>query len=130
MSNPYLLTENRVSKLVKQYEEHKSLVIGVDYDNTLCDLETGEYYKGISDLVLEAQNLGCKLCLWTSNTKRLDVIIDNCKANGLVFDYINKSPIDLGEVTIKPHFNLLLDDSAHLGGAVETLQQVIKEIKQ
>ena len=126
--NPYLLTENRVAKLVAQYKEHGSLVIGVDFDFTLFNSLTKEYYTDISDLVVEAQKLNCKLCLWTANTARLDRIQDKCKEHGLVFDYINESPINLGEHTVKPHFNLLLDDVASLGQTVEILQQTLKEI--
>lgn len=128
--NPYLLTENRVTKLVTQYIEHGSLIIGVDFDFTLFNSMTKEYYTDISNLVIQAQQLDCKLCLWTANTARLDKIQAKCKEHGLVFDYINESPIDLGEDTIKPHFNLLLDDTAGLGQAVETLEQIIKQIKE
>ena len=123
--NPYLLIENRVTKLVTQYTEHGSLIIGVDFDFTLYNSITKEYYTDISDLVIEAQKLNCKLCLWTANTKRLDRIQTKCKEHGLIFDYINKSPINLGETTVKPHFNLLLDDVSSLGESVRTLRQVV-----
>lgn len=127
--NPYLITENRVAKLLLQYKEHGSLVIGIDFDFTLYSSVTKEYYTGISDLVIEAQQLNCKLCLWTANTERLNKIQSKCREHGLVFDYINESPINLGETTVKPHFNLLLDDTSGLQQTVEVLQQTIKEIK-
>ena len=126
--NPYLLTENRVVKLVAQYKEHGSLIIGVDFDYTIYDIQTKEVYTDIVDLVLEAQKLNCKLCLWTANKERLPRVIELCEEHGLVFEYINESPITIEEGIKKPHFNLLLDDVAALGQAVEILQQTIKEI--
>lgn len=129
MFNKYTTTEARVEKLLAQYREHGSLIIGVDFDFTLYNSVTKEYYIDISDLVLEAQTLNCKLCLWTANgTERVERIQDKCKEYGLVFDYINESPINLGEETVKPHFNLLLDDVSGLQQSVEILQLLMKEI--
>ena len=122
-------TTIRVNKLMDQYTEHGSIIIGVDFDFTLFDTELKQYHKDLSDTLIEAKKLDCILCLWTANTKRIPRIIKLCEENELIFDYINESPIDLGEETIKPHFNLLLDDTAGLQQAYDTLSALIQKIK-
>ena len=128
--NKYTDTMPRVVKLLSQYKEHGSLVLGVDFDFTLWDGIDKVYYTDISDIIIQAQTLNFKVCLWTANVKRLNRIQDKCAEHGLVFDYINESPIDLGENTVKPHFNLLLDDTAGLGQALAVLIELIKRIKE
>ena len=128
-TNSHSLTVNRVAKLVTQYKTHKSLAIGVDFDYTIYNPDIDHMYEDIIKFLLEAQAINCKLCLWTANTSRLPFIIDKCAEVGLVFDYINKSPINIGEETIKPHFNILLDDVAGLSQTLDILQDVLHTLK-
>jgi len=129
--NPYMQTPRRVDKLIKQYKEHGSLIIGVDFDFTIYDSDTKTMYTYIVNLIIQAQQLNCKLCLWTANgTERVERIITECAKYNLVFDYINESPINLGEDDIrKYHWNILLDDTAGLGQAVEILEHIIYRIR-
>lgn len=61
--NPYLLTSNRITKLLQQYNEHNSLVIGVDFDFTIYDPITHTIHTDLINLLLDAQQLNCVLCL-------------------------------------------------------------------
>lgn len=127
--NPYLLTSNRITKLLQQYNEHNSLVIGVDFDFTIYDPITHTIHTDLINLLLDAQQLNCVLCLWTANITRLPFILDICKQANLTFEYINESPIHIEHEVIKPHFNILLDDTAGLGQAVDILEQTINLIR-
>lgn len=129
-TNPNILSVYRTDKLIKQYQEHGSLIIGVDFDYTIYNPDIDYMYKDIISLLLEAQKINCKLCLWTANLSRIPFILDKCKTEGLVFDYINKSPITIEENVIKPHFNILLDDVAGLSQTLEILQSVLYKIKE
>lgn len=127
--NPFTQTPNRVAKLLEQYNTHNSIVIGVDFDFTIYDPITHTVHTDIINLLLQAEQLNCKLCLWTANLSRIPYILDVCKQHGLDFKYINESPIHIEHEVVKPHFNLLLDDTAGLGQAVEILEQFIKELQ-
>jgi hypothetical protein len=122
------MTSHRVTKLVNQYNQHNSLVIGVDFDFTLYDPETDTIHQELVDLLHLAQDKNCILCLWTANTERLQYIIGKCAQAGLYFSYINESPITIAGGSTKPHFNILLDDTAGLGQAIEILELTLKEI--
>lgn len=128
-TNQHTLSVYRVDKLVKQYHQHGSLIIGVDFDYTIYNPDIDYMHTDIISFLLEAQQLNCKLCLWTANASRIPFILDKCKAEGLVFDHINKSPITIEENVIKPHFNILLDDVAGLSQTLEILQSVLLNIK-
>ena len=93
--NPFTQTPNRVAKLLEQYNTHNSIVIGVDFDFTIYDPITHTVHTDIINLLLQAEQLNCKLCLWTANLSRIPYILDVCKQHGLDFKYINESPIHI-----------------------------------
>lgn len=117
-SNP-VLTE----KLLKIIKKHKTLVIGVDYDNTIQDYNSKYFYEDIVDLVKLAKSKGHIICIWTANTQ--PTIVKMMLAyQGIPYDYFNNSPIM--NSSRKPHFNILLDDVAGLNEAYHTLNHVLK----
>lgn len=126
--NQFTQTSSRVSKLVDQHNLHGSIVIGVDFDFTIYNPIDHSMHMDIIDLLLQSESAGCKLCLWTANSSRIPYILHKCESIGLNFQYINESPIHIEHKVIKPHFNLLLDDTAGLGQAVEILEQFLKEL--
>lgn len=133
MNNPFTNKVQKVLKLYQQKEKFGKVVIGVDFDFTLYDsskpLGEGEFYEDVLQLVLQAQESGvCELCLWTANPDVL-AIIDLCLEEGLHFDQINSSTIFPDSDSRKPHFNLLLDDSAGLGESIEILQDFLEAVK-
>ena len=114
---------NVFKSLVKKYKFFGSLYIGVDFDNTLLpygetEITEGSGHNQIIDILKWCKQVGFKLCLWSLSTDKenLKWKINWCKKHGIEMDYINDSPLmkEYGNVTNKPHFNLLLDDVAGL----------------
>lgn len=120
-------TDNAKLRLLEDYKKHGTLVVGVDFDNTIFDThKTGGDFTEVISLVKEAQKLGFTLCLFTaeSNINQLIWKFNYARTElGIKFDYINHSP--LMEGTAKPFFNILLDDRAGLESAYETLKYVV-----
>ena len=128
--NPYIYSEARVTKLIQQYKQHNTLVVGVDFDFTIYDPTTDSMYLDVVEILLKAEQLNFTLCLWTANLARVPFILDKCKSSGLNFKYVNKSPIHIEHEIVKPHFNILLDDTAGLGQALDILEQTIQRLKE
>ena len=128
MNNPLIQTppySNPVlaEKLLKTVKKHKTLVIGVDYDNTIQDYNSKHFYEDIVDLVKLAKAKGHIICIWTANTQ--PTIVKMMLAyQGIPYDYFNNSPIM--NSSRKPHFNILLDDITGLNEAYHTLNYVLK----
>lgn len=128
MNNPLIQTppySNPVlaEKLLKTIKKHKTLVIGVDYDNTLQDYNSKYFYEDIVDLVKLAKSKGHIICIWTANTQPT-IVKMTLAYQGIPYDYFNNSP--LMNNSRKPHFNILLDDVAGLNEAYHTLNHVLK----
>lgn len=122
MLNPYRNSSNRVGKLKKQLDIHKSLIIGVDFDFTLYDPIEQVVYQDVLEILLLAQKQGHILCSWSANTDE-NLVRRVWKECGLRIDYYNDSPAFKGNR--KPHFNILLDDIAGLDEAISILKHFI-----
>ncbi len=128
--DPYKHKRRTVTRLVAEYKKHGSLIIGVDFDDTIYDChDQGFTFPETIRLLQEAQDLGCKLCVWTANQDEL--LVFTTWANlGLRINYYNESPVVLHKYQVKPYFNLLLDDRAGLHSAIKTLRLALKQIKE
>lgn len=124
--NPFLNSDLRFMKMINNYNKFGSLVIGVDFDFTLNDPVTGETYLDIVSLIKELNKLNFKICIWTANEDReyIEKIWNNFN---LKWNCYNYSPINPS--SIKPHFNILLDDSAGLSESVDLCWMIINYIK-
>lgn len=127
--NPALSIGYRVDKMFNLHKKYGSAVIGVDFDHTLVDSRDEEFriYEEIANLVREAKEVGCILCVWTANPRK-ELVDAKWKEAGLVYDYYNESPLVFNGV--KPHFNLLLDDIAGLNESCNVLTQFIKKVRE
>lgn len=85
------------------------------------------YTPDIVKLLQDAQSVGFQLCVWTANDKP-SLVIQKWKEASLEWQYYNSSPINEG--ADKPHFNILLDDSAGLQQSIELLEDLIKYKKE
>lgn len=128
----HMKSEEKVFKeLVEKYHKYGTLYIGVDFDNTLLpygmdDVPQDNYsYSLIIGVLRQAKACGLKLCLWTlpMSEENLQWKIEWCKEKGIEMDYINESPLlsEYSKKFGKPHFNLLLDDTAGLDSAFNIL---------
>lgn len=119
-------------RLTREYLAHDGqLLVAFDFDNTVFDYHgEGGDYSCVINLLREAKSLGMKLILFT-----VDIKYDNiyskfkwCRDNGIEPDYVNKSPVMSS--SIKPYYNILLDDRAGLVASFEQLSSVIDVIKK
>lgn len=114
-TNPNLDKEYRLQKIIRNYEKFGNVVVGVDFDFTLVDAVTHEIYQDIVQILKRGQRKEITYCIWTANDDE-EYVTSKWYEAALSFQYYNQSPINPGAV--KPHFNILLDDSAGLKEAL------------
>ena len=120
--NPNRDMNYRLKKIIRNYNKYGNIVVGVDYDFTLVDSITGEVYQETLDILRRCQRDGIILCIWTANDCPENVK-EVWKNNKLNYHYFNESPINRG--CIKPHFNILLDDSSGLNESIILLERFL-----
>ena len=116
MFNPNLDHDYRLKKIIRNYEKFSNIVVGVDFDFTLVDAVTNETYQDIVKILKRGQRKEVIYCIWTANDNN-DYVKSKWLEADLEFHYYNESPINPG--SRKPHFNILLDDSAGLKEALD-----------
>lgn len=123
MNNPHRYNQYRLHKL-KETSNKFPLVIGVDFDFTLVDpLDNYSLYQDIVEILHQAKSVGFILCIWTANPDK-NLVLNKWLEAGISWDHYNMSPINPDNR--KPHFNILLDDSAGLEQSLELLQRLIR----
>lgn len=123
--DPYMNRNNVVRRLLKEWDEHGTLFVAFDFDNTVFDYHNkGFTFPRIEFLLQQCKKEGFKLILFTAKETQdeLEKCIAYCEKFGYKPDYINESPI---MNTKKPYYNILLDDRAGLQQAAEILAVVI-----
>lgn len=117
-------------RLAKDFKKHNNLIVAFDFDNTIFDYHNnGGDYSEVISLLKECSSLGFIMILFTSDDSptRLEWMVEYCFHYGIRVDYINESPI---MDTIKPYYNILLDDRAGLESAYNSLNDAINLIKE
>ncbi|WP_194767286.1 hypothetical protein [Tamlana sp. I1] len=115
-------------RLRKDYQQHRSLFVAYDYDNTVFDYHNqGIDYGKIIDLLRVCKLLGFTLILFTGNEgEQLETIKLDLMKKGIPYDLINENPL---MKTRKPYYNILLDDRAGLKEAYINLKKLTDEIQ-
>ena len=123
-----------LNRLKEDYLKHGSLFIMFDFDDTVYPYSNKEdtCNKVIATLK-RCNKAGFKLILFTAREREngLEFAEQYLKELGIEYLYTNCNPegdIKLGGVTRKPYCNLLLDDKAGLGHALEALIILLSEI--
>lgn len=114
---------------MKEWDEHGSLFVAFDFDNTVFDYHhKGFSFPAVEFLLRECKAAGLKLILFTAKETKeeLDRCVDYCKERGYEPDFINESPI---MNTKKPYYNILLDDRAGLDSVATVLSLVLTRIR-
>lgn len=113
-TDKFLNSNNAYERLVKEYNKHKVLVFGFDFDCTVHDYHNEGYsYQKCIELLKRLKKHGMKLICWTAYHDH-EYVSTFLKEKGIDVDGINTDGVDLGYSSRKPFFNALLDDRAGL----------------
>ena len=131
----FLNDRKAINRLKREYKEHKNLVLGFDFDNTVFDYHNqGLYLQPVINLLKQCSDLGFTMCLHTNSqedgqtTKKAWHCTEILK---LRIDYINESPLlpkyD-SQWNNKPFYSILLDDRAGLSASYNILKTTLDEL--
>jgi hypothetical protein len=130
MLDQYQEEYNAFSRLRDEYDVHKSLIVAVDFDDTIYDFHGKGYdYSNVIHTVRECNNLGFKVVIFTAN-KDHDLVLKRCKEIGIEIEGINKQLLPQFEGSGKIYYNVLLDDRAGLCSSMRILNSVIQYAKE
>jgi hypothetical protein len=123
-----------VDKLLNVFDAHGSIIVGLDFDDTVFPLTNSEYVvkrcEKVRDLINSFQPSHLVVCLYTvSDFSALEYKKSILNFYHINYSYVNKSPIKMGDGS-KPFFNILLDDKAGLNESIEILTDFHKNIYQ
>ncbi len=117
-----------VERLVKEWDIHGKIIIGVDFDDTISPyrFEKGELQDTI-DLIKEAVLVGAYVVIFTAcKPHRYKHIKEYCKNINLYVDSINENPIKLPFGNQKKIYaNIFLDDRGGLEEAKKILRNAM-----
>lgn len=122
-----------IDRLINQWREHGSLILAVDYDDTLVagNVNSDEDLKSLRDLLKRAvDNYGFKIVIFTArNKKYFEDIVKTCADYKLDICAINEDIVQVSEPTSgKIYYNLLFDDKAGLEQAFNILEETLEMI--
>ncbi len=132
-----------LSKLKKSWDDHKSIIVGVDFDDTVFPFNNANKENVdrcalvralLTTLKSDINDYGgdCCICLYTvADAQSLPYKIEIMKLYGLEADFVNEGPLDekWGNPK-KPFFNILLDDKAGLNESIEVLEELLIFIQE
>lgn len=132
MIDPYTDTAVCVARLLAEYTKHGKLIIAADYDDTCHDYHgKGHQYTRVIAALKRCSDLGFFIVPFTGSPPEVyDSIYAKFAALGIKVSTINQNPFPMPFGNHgKMYFNILLDDRAGLGQALDTLEQVLATIK-
>jgi len=130
----YLDPEVSYKRLYDEYKKYGSLIVAVDFDDTLYDFhKVGNSYEQMHQLVRDLHKANCYIVIWTGNQDE-DLIISYLDDNDIPFDSINnEAPVSLKmlgqNIPRKVYANVYLDDRAGLVQVYNDLKRLLDEIK-
>ena len=128
--DPYLSDRLCIMRLYREYNEHGSLIIAVDFDDTIYDFHgKGYVYPEVIEMLHKASIWNMKIVIYTAN-QDYEKIEKHCKENGIKIEGINVQLLTQFENSGKLYYNILLDDRAGLKTAVYQLNEVIKLLEE
>lgn len=134
MNNPYLSTDNCVTRLYNEYKKHRKLLIAVDFDDTVFDYHNKGYeYSETIEVLKRCSKHEFYIVIFTgadpSKWKFQKEYLESCGISTVAT--INRNPIDLpfgnwGKI----YYNILLDDRSGLGQSIKILNTAIDKIEK
>ena len=125
----YLKPNASFLRLLKEYNEHKSLVLAYDFDNTVYDFhKKHETYDDVIELLRELKGVNCYLICFTANLDKqfIEKFLNSWE---IPYDAINENPPFFKSDARKIYFNALLDDRCGLKQVYDELKLLIEIIK-
>jgi hydroxymethylpyrimidine pyrophosphatase-like HAD family hydrolase len=124
MRHHYLNPENTFQRLLGEYRQYGSIVVAVDFDNTLYDYHNaGLDCEEVIELVQNLKSIGCCIVLWTAS-EEVDFIKKYCAERRIPFDLLNENPSFFKSESRKIYYNELLDDRAGFAESFERLSRL------
>lgn len=124
----YLNKENTYKRLLEEYEEHNSLVVAYDFDNTVYDFhKKGWKFDDVVNLLRKLKSLNCYLIVFTAN-EEMEMVVNYLVENNIPFDGINENPPFFKSTSRKIYYNILLDDRAGLKECFDDLNKLYNEL--
>lgn len=119
-----------VDRLTKEWKQHKMIIIGVDFDDTISPwgLNTTQECNWVIEKLKTYQTQGAYITIFTAcNEDRFKDISDFCDQNGLMITGINKNAIDglpYGHAG-KIQANVFVDDRAGIFETIDILDMAL-----
>lgn len=118
-------------RLLRDYQTHGSLIVAVDFDNTIYDFHSQglDMSRAIS-CVKRCIDAGFSVFVFTANSDEAfvrKVWFDMFAKDGVA---INVSPLDHQFESRKPYYSILLDDRAGLDSALSQVEFVLDVIDE
>jgi len=122
-----------IDRLTKEWLEHKNIIIGVDFDDTIIPwgLNKQDDCNYVIEKLKTYQAFGAYIVIFTcSDPDRHSDISKYCDDNNLIISSINKNPIDLPYGNYgKIYANIFIDDRAGLHESLNILDCAMANIK-
>lgn len=131
----YLQKDSAYNRLWAEYQKYGSLIIAVDFDDTVFDFHgTEESYEQVRQLVRDLHKANCFIAIWTGN-QDIEFVTNFLKEQNIPFDSINgEAPISkklLGnKIPRKLYANVYLDDRAGLGQVYNDLRKLLYNLNK
>ncbi|MFD2907560.1 hypothetical protein ACFSX9_02315 [Flavobacterium ardleyense] len=110
----YLTKNNSQNRLLEEYQNHGSLVVAFDFDDTVYDFhKKNRVYTDVITLIRKLKTINCYLICWTGQ-EDLEFVANYLMANDIPFDSINENPPFHKLKSKKIYANAYLDDRAGL----------------
>lgn len=127
--DPYFSNFLGVCRLVDQYKKHKNLIVAFDFDDTIYDFHKKGYeYPKVVNLLKKCSDLGFSMILFTAS-EDLHECKHYCQDLEIRVDAVNENVSQINTKSVKPYYNILLDDKAGLEQAYKILEEAVKVIE-
>jgi hypothetical protein len=131
MEDRFLIDNQVVLRLVKEWSEYGRLIIAFDVDSTVKDYHNlGDTYPRVIQLLRDCKEFGAHLVAFTAcEESQFPDIEKYLHDNNIPYDGINKSPDFVPFKGRKIYYNILLDDRAGLRSAYLCLKEALRVMK-
>ena len=137
VTDPFLDSATTYHRLYTEYLKHKSLIVALDFDQTINDCHNKGYeFPKVIELIKDCNAVGFRVVIFSGSAReRYPAIREHCEKLGIKIDGINEDLIDwhpdksLDWSKSKIYYNIFLDDRAGLDSAYKVLRLLVSNVK-